>query len=341
MWSGLAALMVGCALSGAAHAGGSGTEEIPIFQAVLDESARAELVQHHLGSHGRDFVVYLLKMDDLDDGVLCAVGCDAASTYTIDRESAGTGKWIGLKLGNLLAFSGMAEDLRFEPLADRINRQGGTSATEFLQMAVAEVIDGLIHIGGDLKDVSHRLSMTYAFSAKDRSLVMAPTALHLVEGALSDDGAPVRRFHTANIFTKHAFLARLLNEEQRINMAGEIYMKIEPKDGVPREEIFGDDGIDLDKIYDRERRVVDLDRVAIELVVKNDSGTYKPRGAGIVPFAWTLMKALKVDRVGFEAYGSEVAPGFVEDQGHSTWKEFLAANPTLVQEAASVGVAED
>lgn len=323
-----AALILGFSLAGSGLAEGTaGTSDLPIFRAVIDESRRAQFAQGRLDDHGRDYVIYLLKMDGLDEGVLCAVGCDAASTYTVNRDTAGTWKWLGLKLGNVAFFSGIAKDLTFEPLPDTIDKQGGTNATEFLQMAAAEQIKGLIHKGGGLEDVNDTLSMTYAFSTKDRALVMAPNALHLVEGAKSADGDALEPSKTAEIFTKHAFLARVLNDEQRINMAGEMYMRIEPRDGVPAERVLTDGEIDLDKVYDKETAVLDLDLVSIDLVVKNDSGSFKPSGGEIAAFAWTLMKALAANRVGFEAFGAESQSGFVEDQGHSSWEEYRAANP--------------
>ena len=196
-------------------------------------------------------------------------------------------------------------------------------------MAVAEQIKGLTHSGGDLQDVNNTLTMTYAFSAKDRALVMAPNTPHLVEGAVSDDGVALKTSKTAEIFTKHAFLARVLNEEQRVNMAGEMYMQIKPKGGVPRDQIFTDGKIDLDKVYDRETHVIGVDLIDVGVILKNDSGTFKPSSSGIVAFAWTLMKALNTDRVGFEAFGADTLSGFVEDQGYSTWEEFRAANQAL------------
>jgi hypothetical protein len=325
------ALILGIGLSDPGPAGATvGTSDIPIFRAVIDDSARAKLVQHRLEHHGRKFVVYELKMNDLDEAVVCAIGCETTDTYTIDRSITGTEKWIGLQLGNLLYFDGIADDLRFEALPDRINRQQGTTATEFLQMAVAEQIKGLLHDGGNLVDVNDTLSMTYVFGARERVVVMAPTALHFAKGALSDEGDELEKSVTADIFSKHAFLAKMINDDQRISMAGEMYLHIEPRAGVPRDRIFSDGRLDLGKIYDRKTAVIDIDRVDIELVVKNDSGTYQPDGAGIVAFAWTLMKALKVDRVGFETYGDASRSGVVENQGHSTWEEFRAANPALV-----------
>jgi len=104
---------------------------ISILRAVLDDSARAKFAQNQFDDYGRDFVIYMLKMDGLDEGVLCAVGCEKTTTYTIERETAGTRKWIGLKLGNFIYFAGIADDLTFEPLPDRINRQGEPALRNF------------------------------------------------------------------------------------------------------------------------------------------------------------------------------------------------------------------
>jgi hypothetical protein len=308
--------------------GGSGSADIPIYRAVIDESTRAKLVRDHLARHGRDFVLYRLEMGQLDEGILCAIGCESTTRYTIDRETTGTEKWMGLKLGNFL-FEGIVEDLDFEPLPDRIHRQGGTNTDEFLRMAASEQINGLIHEGGGLEDVRDVLSMTYAFSAKDRAMIMAPTALHLVEDAESDEGVPLETSATVDIFSKHAFLARILNEEQSVDMAGELYLHIEPRAGTPPDQVLTNGRVDLGKVYDVESNVLDADRIEIRMVVKNDSGTFQPSGRRIAAFAWTLMKALRVDRIGFEAFGEESQPGVIEEQGHSTWEAYRAANPTV------------
>jgi hypothetical protein len=171
--------------------------------------------------------------------------------------------------------------------------------------------------------------MTYAFSAKDRAMIMAPTALHLVEGAESEAGAPLEASATVNIFSKHALLARVLNEEQSVDMAGELYLHIEPRAGILPDQVLTNGRIDLAKVYDVESNVLDADRIEIRMVVKNDSGTFKPSGRRIAAFAWTLMKAFRIDRIGFEAYGAASHPGVIEEQGHSTWEAYRAANSSV------------
>jgi hypothetical protein len=127
----------------------------------------------------------------------------------------------------------------------------------------------------------------------------------------------------------HAFLARVSNEEQSVDMAGELYLHIEPRAGIPPDQVLTNGRIDLAKVYDVESNVLDADRIEIRMVVKNDSGAFKPSGRRIAAFAWTLMKAFRIDRIGFEANGAASPPGVIEEQGHSTWEAYGAANPTV------------
>ena len=132
-------LAVGCPGSSLAD-GTVGTSDIAIFRAAIDDSARGRFFHGKLEKRGRAFVVYRLDMADLGEGILCALGCETGTTYAIERDTTGLQRWIGLKLSSFVAYAGIADDLTFAPLEDRINKEGGTSATEFLQMAAAEQI---------------------------------------------------------------------------------------------------------------------------------------------------------------------------------------------------------
>ena len=82
-----------------------------------------------------------------------------------------------------------------------------------------------------------------------------------------------------------------------VNMAGKIYIKLEPLDD--------DSPLDLDHAFNAEGDV-DLDHYAFHVTVSNESGTFKPVGSGLPPFSQLL-----VDRLGLPElhYRALVPPG--------------------------------
>ena len=265
--------------------------DLDLFFSAGGDDFRTRKVREYFEHLGREFGVYRLSLQPGETHEPAI----KINTHGLDRQIAGNKRYNALKVSDALFYHSIAESVNehFAPLPDDVNNDAsGVTATEWLQRLFRQA-HALERSGADLSEVEQRVTVTYAWDG--RNLVVAPTTFNYRDHARNAEGSELHKNFGVNGFSKHYFLARILNADAEVAMAGKMYIRVMSLDpDVPA---------DLTHVF-REGQDVDLSAYDFELTVTNESGTFKPLADDLPYFAQVLVDALELGFIHWRAHGT-------------------------------------
>ncbi|MEH6584182.1 MAG: hypothetical protein V7754_19785 [Halioglobus sp.] len=250
------------------------------------DDLRTTELRKYFARIGRDFEVFRVSS---------VTRTEAGEAYKLTRETAGNFRYNALNVSHHIFYKQIAQSVNdnFVPLEDTIHHDdSGVTGTEMLQIIYRQA-KALGNEKADLDAVDGRVTVTYAYD--ERKLIIVPTTFNFVDGAKNTEGTELKSHLGVNGFSKHYLLSMILNDEAKVTMAGKIYIRLESLDDSP---------LDLAHAFNDEGEV-DLKTHAFNVTVTNESGTFKPDGAGIPAFAQLLVDRLGLEEVHYHAWVPE------------------------------------
>ena len=244
---------------------------------------RTTQLRKYFAGLGRDFEVFRIKS---------VAPTQAGKVYSLNRESAGNFRYNALKVSEQVFYKQIAQSVNenFVALEDTVHHDDSeVTGTELMQIIYRQA-KALETEKADLDTVDGRVTVTYAFY--QGKLIIVPTTFNFVDGARNTEGTELQSHLGVNGFSKHYLLSLILSSDAMVNMAGKIYIKLVPLDD--------DTPLDLAHAFDAEGEV-DLEHYAFHATVSNESGTFKPLGSGIPPFAQLLVDRLGLPELHYRA----------------------------------------
>ena len=248
------------------------------------DDLRTREVRKYFRNLGREFEVYLVRPTE---------PTPAGQRYDLNRKRAGNLRYNSLTVVRSAFFAQVARSVNgnFVPLESTGHHDNSEVNGERLLQILFRNARALEKQHADLDTVKNGVTLTYVYD--DHELVMAPSTFNFEDNAVNAEGTSLEKDFGVNAFSKHYLLALILNEEAQVTMAGKIYIAVRSLDDEhPRDlaHVFMPGGD------------VDLEHYKFQVTVANDSGTFKPEGKELPPFAQLLVDTLGIDEVHYKAW---------------------------------------